>query len=174
MPYKLEKQLEYMDEHPEAGMVYGRIRVISPEKTFVFPNDSVEGELQGDLYPWLLKRNTIDAPTMFLRKKDYDEAGGFDPSLRCLEDWEFALRFSKGRKIGFVDEVLMDSYVTEGGVSMNKAAYYETRCKMISMHRQALTELGLFDEVVMDVFNRAQNSGVLPQVQKMLMTALQA
>ncbi len=172
LPEKLEKQLSYIETHPEYDMVYGKVRIISNEGSFDFPNEAVEGDLEGQLYPWLLRRNTIDTPTMFIRKTAFEEAGGFDGSLRCLEDWEFALRFSKDHKIGFLNEVVLDSYKSENGVSRNKAAYYETRCKMIAMHKESMISLGIFDEVVMDVFSRAEKSEILPQVQKLLMTYL--
>ncbi len=168
-PDKLEKQLDYMDTHPDCGMVYGKIRVNTPEKIYLFPNETVCGLLEGELYPWLLKRNTIDAPTMLIRKRCFDEAGGFDPSLRCLEDWEFAVRFSRLFNIGYIDEPLIDSYVSDDGVSHNISAYYETRCKIIALHREEIIRLGLFDEIVMDVFSRAEKSGIMAQVQKMLM-----
>ena len=172
LPDKLEKQIKYMDEHPDAGMVYGRMRVISPEKTYEFPNEAVAGDLEGKIYPWLLRRNSIGTPVMFIRKKCFEEAGGFDTSLRCLEDWEFAIRFSKQFEIGYIDDVLMDSFLSEGGVSRNIGAYYETRCKILVQHKEDIIGLGIFDEIVTDIFTRAEKSGILPQVQKMLMRYL--
>ena len=109
---------------------------------------------------------------MFIRKICFEEAGGFDTSLRCLEDWEFAIRFSKQFEIGYIDEVLMDSFLSEGGVSRNIGAYYETRCKILVQHKEDIIGLGIFDEIVTDIFTRAEKSGILPQVQKMLMSYL--
>ena len=162
-----------MDEHPDSGMVYGKMRVISSDKTaYEFPNDAVPGELEGKLYPWLLRRNTVGTPVMFIRKDCFEEAGGFDTSLRCLEDWEFAIRFSKCHEIGYIDDILMDSFISEGGVSRNTGAYYETRCKILARHKEDIIGLGLFDELVTDIFTRAEKSGVLQPVQKMLMSYL--
>ena len=172
MPDKLEKQLRYMENNPDVGMVYGKLKVISPERTYEFPNETIDGDLEGNLYSWLLKRNTIDTPSMFIRKKCFVETGGFDSSLRCLEDWEFAIRFSRKFKIGYIDEVLLDSFVSEGGVSGNIGSYYETRCKIVALHKEDIIRMGLLDEIVMDVFSRAEKSGVLSQVKKMMMAYL--
>lgn len=172
LPDKLEKQVEYMENNPDAGLVYGKMKVISPEKTYEFPNDSVLGDLEGDIFHYLLRRNSIGTPVMFMKKKFFDEVGGFDTSLRCLEDWEFAIRFSKKFKIGYIDEVLIDSYLSDGGVSRNIGAYYETRCKILARYKEDIIGLGVFDEVVSDIFTRAEKSGVLQPVQKMLMSYL--
>ncbi len=172
LPDKLEKQFAYMEENPDAGMVYGKVRVHSPGGIYEFPNYAITGDLEGELYTWLLRRNTIDTPTMFIRKRCFEEVGGFDSSLRCLEDWEFAIRFSQRFKIGYIDKVLLDSFVSEGGVSRNIGAYYESRCRMIAQHKENIIKLGLFDDIVIDVFSRAEKSGVLTQVQKMLITLL--
>ena len=172
LPDKLERQLRYMEGNPNVGMVYGKIHIISQDKDYIFPNEAVKGRLEGDIFSDLLMRNTIDTPTMFIRKSDFEEVGGFDTTLRSLEDWEFAIRFSKRYKIGFIDDVLIDSFITEGSVSSNIAHYFESRCKMISMHREDLIKMGLFDSIVMDVFRRAEASGILPLVQKMLLASL--
>ena len=170
LPDKLEKQIGYMHDHTNVDLVYGKIRVNTPEKVYVFPNESVPGDWEGKVYPWLLKRNTIGTPVMFMKKKCFDEIGGFDASLRCLEDWEFVIRFSRKFRIGYIDYILMDSYASEGGVSRNIGAYYETRCKILSRNKEDIIKLGIFDEIVSDIFSRAEKSGVLPQVQKMLMS----
>jgi hypothetical protein len=109
---------------------------------------------------------------MFIRKKCFDEAGGFDLSLRCLEDWEFAIRFSEKYKIGYIDDILIDTYPSDAGVSRNVGAYYETRCKMVSQYKDDMIRLGIFDEVVTDIFTIAEKSGILTPVQKMLMSYL--
>ena len=172
LPDKLDKQIKYMDDNPDVGLVYGKMKVISSEKTYEFPNESVSGDLDGDIFSWLLRRNSIGTPVMFIKKKCFDEVGAFDTSLRCLEDWEFAIRFSQKFKIGYIDEVLIDSYLSDGGVSRNIGAYYETRCKILAKYKDDIIGSGIFDEVVSDIFTRAEKSGVLQPVQKMLMSYL--
>ena len=172
LPDKLKKQFEYMQEHPQVGMVYGKMHIVQSDLEGDFPNDSIEGKLEGEIYTDLLKRNTIGTPTMFLKRDEFEKVGGFDTNLRCLEDWDFAIRFSKENKIGYINEPLMIVYSEPGGVSSNIGAYYETRCKIISENRDTMQKMGIFDDIVLDLFNRAQASGVLNQVQAMLMSYL--
>ena len=170
LPNKLEKQMNYISGHPDVSMVYGKIRFIVGDESFVLPGAETKGDLDGYIYPWLLARNTIGTPAILCKKESFIEAGGFDGSLRCLEDWEFILRFSKKFRIGYIDEVLVDSFDSAGSVSWNTGgAFYEARCKMIAMHKAEMMKYGIFDQMVMDIFGKAERAGLLSQVQQMLM-----
>jgi len=168
-PEKLEKQVAYAKAHPEYAMVYSSYLMHKDGDAFMVPNATWSGELEGDLFASLLVRNSIGAPTMLVRKSVLEEIGGFDTSLKSLEDWDLALRIAEKYQIGYVPEVLVDAYMSSGGVSSNVGAYYETRCKLIGRYRAQLMEIGLFDTLVEDVFRRAQQIGVLENVKMMLM-----
>ena len=168
-PEKLERQMEYAECRTDFCAVYCSYLMYKDEEIFRVPNDTWDGELEGDLFVPLLKRNSIGAPTLLVKKSILEEIGGFDTSFKSLEDWELALRIAEKYRIGYVPEVLVEAYMSAGGVSSNVGAYYEARCKMISLYRRQLSEQGIFDRVVGDLFNRAQSSGVLESVKKMLM-----
>lgn len=167
-PEKLEKQMEYVKRNPDFGMVYCAYLMNVEQKKIMVPNATWNGELEGDLFADLLVRNSVGAPTMMIQKRVLEEIGGFDTSLKSLEDWDLALRIAEKYKIGYVPEILVDAYMSAGGVSSNVGAYYETRCKLIGRYREQLMERGIFDHVVGDVFKRAQGIGVLEDVKKML------
>lgn len=93
----------------------------------------VREELEGEIFPWLLCRNSIGAPTMLMKKECFLEAGG---------------------------------------ISSGAGAYYESRCRMIARYKTQMTEYGIFDLVVSDLFERAEKNGMLENVKKMLMLQL--
>lgn len=165
---KLMKQMEYRNDHPQFPMIYTAYNKYLPDGIYRVPKDDIRGELEGELMYWLLQRNTIGAPTVLMEKEKFVELGGFDTAFRALEDWEFAIRFSKFYKIGCLNEVLVDSYNSEGGVSSGGSAYYEGRCKMVALYSQELQKFDIFDEVVMDLFVRAQKRGILESVKQLL------
>lgn len=169
---KLEKQMLYWEQHPQYAMVYGSYMMHMPEASYQTPNDDWPGELEGDIFYWLLQRNTVGAPTILVRKDSFIEAGGFDAGMRCLEDWEFAIRFSQLYQIGYVRDVLVDAHHSEGGVSSQYAAYYQLRCMMIARYKEALLQYGIFDTVVNDLFQRAESDNILENVKKMLLLYL--
>jgi glycosyltransferase involved in cell wall biosynthesis len=52
----------------------------------------------GFILPALLKGNFMVAGAQIVRRATFDRAGGFDESLRCLEDWHFWCRVSSFAK----------------------------------------------------------------------------
>ena len=171
---KLEKQMEYWREHPEFAMVYCGYELHRDGRTSMMIPPAIDSkELEGDIFLALLKRNTIGAPTMVMRKNSFVAVGGFDESLKSLEDWEFVLRFAKQYQIGFVDEVLVDAFQTEGSISASFARHFEVRCKLIADYKEVMLQAGIFNEVVGDLFVSAEKCGILEQVKRMLMMYLQ-
>lgn len=108
-----------------------------------------------------------------MKKSAFLDCGGFNKHYLCLEDWEFAIRFSKSHKIGFVDEDLVNARISNNGVSSRIAEYYEARCMMVRDNLQGLLDNNIFNLVIEDILTRANNRGVLNQVQRMLELALQ-
>ena len=168
---KLEKQMTYWEMHPEYAMVYCPI-LVHVDKGYRVP-DVDWRDLHGNLFRRLLIHNTIGTPTMLIRKKCFMETGGFDEDLRAHEDWDFALRFSRKYEIGYVDEVLVDSYYSPGGISSGVSAFYESMCRMIARYREPMLQYGVFDTVVGDVFSKAEQRGILQEVKSMLLYFLQ-
>lgn len=93
------------------------------------PYEGMAGELEGDAFYSLLLRNSMGTPTMVLKKDCFEERGGFDSHLRCLEDWEFALRFSEKYYIGYLNEVQVDVYKTAGSVSTEVGGFLRRAAK---------------------------------------------
>ena len=173
-PEKLQRQMAYWQEHPEFSMVYCAFLSHRPNGEDVqMPYEGMAGELEGDAFYSLLLRNSMGTPTMVLKKDCFEERGGFDSHLRCLEDWEFALRFSEKYYIGYLNEVQVDVYKTAGSVSTEVGGFFEARCKMIADYHAELTGAGLFDQTVADLFLRAERCGALEKVKRMLLLMLQ-
>lgn len=169
---KLEKQMKYWKEHPEYAMIYCSYNMHKKDSVYQVPERDWSGDLEGDIFASLLVRNTVGTPTMLMYKEAFQSVGGFDTTMNCLEDWDFAIKFAREYKIGYVEETLVDAFYTEGSVSSRIADGYLTRCKMIGAYREEMIAYGIFDLVVGDLFTRAQNSGILDTVKKMLMLTL--
>lgn len=171
---KLRKQMDYWADRPDDLLIYAAYETTRLGRTIRVPNVQPLERLQGQIFTELLCRNTIGSPTILVRKDAFYQAGGFDDGFPALEDWEFVLRLSQLGSIGFVDEVLVDVDATEGGISSSTSNYYVARCKMVAKYYDLIREYGLFDRIVTDIFERAENSGLLPQVKQILIYELQS
>lgn len=169
---KLEKQLDYVAKHKECGMVYS---------AYAHYMNGVDGYTRmpkvapkGSLTDYLLVQNCIGAVTVLIRKELFQKLEGYNCNYPSLEDWEFAIRASMATSVGYIDECLVDAYYSEGGVGEKSENYLKARCMLIADYRGELEKRGIFDSVVMDLFNLvAEYDGKLvEQVKKILMIEL--
>lgn len=170
---KLKKQVSYSFAHPECDLIYTGYRGYHDNGIVTTTPDRESGrKFEGSIYDSLLIQNSIGCPTILVRREKFLAVGGFDETYNCVEDWEFAIRFAANYLIGFVDEDLVDAYISNNGVSSRISDYYVSRCRIVKDNLQGLIDLKLFDEVVGDILMRAQQRGICPQVQSMLETIL--
>ena len=100
LPHKLERQVNYLENHPEKGAVYcWRIQ----------SGKVVSSTLEGDLSKEILDLSfTPCTPSIVIRTTCYKELNGFDESFFRHQDFEFLLRFFKKYTIGVVQEPLVE------------------------------------------------------------------
>lgn len=170
---KLETQVKYIENNTQYSLVYCKsMNYFQNGKTLVGPAEPLPPVMEGKMLHTLLKRNVVDTPTMFMKRKSFLDIGGFDATYKALEDWEFMIRFAKVYEIGYVSEVLMDSYMLNDGVSSNIGAYFEGRCKMLSQYKSEMIQEGILESVMQDILMRAQEEGILDAVKRMMMLYL--
>jgi len=170
---KLKKQVEYFERHLEYELIYCPYEMhYSSGLVKTIPNTKNRQVLEGKVLQYLIIVNTIGAPTMLINKNAFQDIGGFDEKLRVVEDWNFAVRFAEKHSVGYVDEILVDAYQIDEGVSSNMDATFEERCKMISKYRQVLYKHGLFDTAVNLLFNQAIEFNCLEKVKSIFLSYL--
>lgn len=101
---KLAAQVDYLQRHPEVGIVYHTWLVWKPEKNGQFippkrpeitPSDEIESEKSGWLYCKLLLDCLVHTSTVMLRRTVREEIGYFDTALEIGEDYDYWLRVSR-------------------------------------------------------------------------------
>lgn len=94
--------VKVLEENPSAGVVYGNCRYFG-EKNYLLARKHLDATV-------LLKGDTI-AVCSILRKKAFDDAGGFDEFLskKGLEDWDFWLSLvEKGWKFYYLNKTTFE------------------------------------------------------------------
>lgn len=89
LPTKLEVLSAYLDQHPEVGMVAGRVRYIDQRGQLILEPAPPSIPLS---LPHLLFANPVCVSAVLLRRNWLDRVGVFDESLRACEDWDLWLR----------------------------------------------------------------------------------
>lgn len=108
LPTKLERQLQRLDEAPEAALVYCGMEIfVESGATVGQLLDGPEGWVWPDML--LSRRAWVVGPgsTAVVRAVAFTEIGGFDCAMTNLEDWEFCLRLAMRYPIARVAEPLV-------------------------------------------------------------------
>lgn len=119
---KLKKQLEIILEQKYA-ICYCKVKrqTANGVKTHIIPSeDEKRINLSGNIYQLLLSHNVVDTSTALIKKEVLNELGGFEESIKAIEDYELFLRISQKYEFAFVDEVLVDSIDYGDGVDDEK------------------------------------------------------
>lgn len=101
LPGRIEKQIEFFEQYPDAGMVYHEAEYIdsngsarewhfrdNPKRSFK------NGIPSGDIFIPLLKKYFLPSPTTMFRTDVLKHLNGFDERY-SYEDWDFLLRLAR-------------------------------------------------------------------------------
>lgn len=123
LPDKLEKQIKYLQEHPDVDMVYGNGIIFGNTKdsgrSLISHKKARQLSKKVTLRDEFMK-STIRSSTILIRKNILDELGGFDPNLRVCVDGDFSLRTLSKYKVAFMDDILIRYRKHDGNISSNR------------------------------------------------------
>lgn len=91
LPERLQKQLDYMDEHP-------KIAVLGTGRKTITGNGRIKTNslpMRSPAFEDMLKSTRIVGPSVMIRKTCIDETGGYDDFFRQAEDYDLWLRLTK-------------------------------------------------------------------------------
>lgn len=148
-PDKLRQQVQAFEQHPDSvfcrtAFTYQdedeqRIRLGAERQDA--PHSITPDLLPSFLHPYFA------TSTVMVRKSAFDEAGGFDASLRIAEDVDFYLRvLAKHPKMIYMTEALVHKRTVEGSLGDDSASGYVQLLKVydrfLAQHPQARHVLG--------------------------------
>jgi glycosyltransferase involved in cell wall biosynthesis len=146
LPRKLEKQMARLTA-PGADFVAGYCGMLildSTRETSVgrltpryFPGPE-ETEVEGDLSLPLLRTSLISTQTLVVRRAALQAIGGFDESLRALEDWECAIRLARRGPVAFVDEPLVLQRFSPNSITRDNPGKLAARRRIAEKHADLL------------------------------------
>ncbi len=108
LPKKLERQVAFLQEHPEFQAVHTNEiwirngRRVNPKKR--------HQKFGGWIYPQCLPLCIISPSSILLSRELWEWSGGFDESLPACEDYDLWLRITAEHPIGYLEEPLIVKY----------------------------------------------------------------
>lgn len=106
MPDKLEKQVRYLDDHPNVGLVHADYMKIDALGNPMGPNIHSLQRPSMTLSD-LVRKNTVWIGTVIIRKPWIEKVNGLDPGSNPTEDFDLWVRLAYcGCVFGYVPEVL--------------------------------------------------------------------
>jgi hypothetical protein len=135
MPYRLEKQVAYMDAHAEVSVSGGAIREFNDEGT----TDRVKQmpKSQEEILIYVKIRNPLNHMTVIFRKNAVLEAGNYQ-HFPYLEDYSLWSRMlSAGYQIRNLDDVLVKARTSMNLVKRRSGwAYYQNFKKLRKLQHE--------------------------------------
>jgi glycosyltransferase involved in cell wall biosynthesis len=110
LPEKLQVQVAFMDEHPQAQICYTdeiwirRGKRVNPRKK--------HAKYSGEIYPHCLPLCIISPSSALMRRGLFEQVGTFDPQLPVCEDYDLWLRVAARFPVFFIPQKLI---VKRGG-----------------------------------------------------------
>ena len=137
---RLARHLALMRSEPEAVVSYCRMRTIDGSGRELAPGDQIAVRDIHDVYRGA---TGILMPNMLVRRDAFDEAGGFDPSLRVAEDLDLLLRMAMLGPVAFVDgPVLVDYRAHENNVTRGHRDVARSVRSVLERHRSSAVRRG--------------------------------
>jgi glycosyltransferase involved in cell wall biosynthesis len=123
LPRKLERQLAFLERHPQLRWLTGNGRLVSPEgvlrDSWLADYFDPVVDVAGDLLPPLMERCFPLTSATLVERGAYDAVGGIDPEIVCSHDYDLWLRLAASYPGGLMAEPLVDYYSGPDTLSRN-------------------------------------------------------
>lgn len=134
LPMKLEDQLPIVRASPDVALVIGGYSIVSGDRLIdIVPVRTLLGE---DPLPDLLDGWPVITPTWLARRDILLELGGFDESLRCLEDWDLIFRLTDRHPIRAVRGPVLVKHSSADSVFGSLSAQRVALATILERHGQ--------------------------------------
>ena len=137
LPEKLEKQMSCFESpSSHSGIVYCGLWRIKGKNISLIPSLSVSPK-DGDIHPFICRGNYISMPTVVCKTECFTKAGLFDEKFHHSEDWELMIRLSRYYRVKYINEPLVISHFTPGGVNeQGLITEAKTTKQILDKHRE--------------------------------------
>lgn len=117
-PDRLKRQVDFLDIHPQVGMVGAWYVAINESGKFLREVKLPTTDLE--IRRIAMRLNPICHPTMMFRRKLIDKLGPYDPKLNGAEDYDLVLRFLAVTKVVNLPDFLLKYRISSSSISLTQ------------------------------------------------------
>lgn len=167
---KLEKQIRMFQDDEELDIVYSRYEQHSLDGAvkLIPGKEYTKNMLQDGLASILADFNVIGTPTMMVRRKCFYDCRMFDLDIPKLQDWEINIDFVQHYKYGFMDEVLVEAYLSINSITSIVKLELDSRALIVKKHKDFFETQGTMDMHLTRLINIALKEKRLKDLQILL------
>jgi glycosyltransferase involved in cell wall biosynthesis len=134
LPEKLALQVAALQRAPATvGLMAGSYWLVGPEGRRLIRSDALIAG--GDYDEDLLHGYTLVTPTWLVRREVLTQAGLFDESLPCVEDWDLAFRLDRICRFQAVGEPVLNKYGSPDSIFGDRAKRASGTAIVLTRHR---------------------------------------
>ncbi len=136
LPEKLEKCMDaWKETGPKVGVVYsGYWKYMDAGGNRMFIPFEWVKQREGWIHDELLRNNFVTTQAAVVRRECFDRSGYWLEGLPGKQEWELFLRISRDYQFKYINEPLLNSRFTEGGISNNRTGIYRSVEQILEIH----------------------------------------
>lgn len=135
LPERLERQIEFMDRHPDVGLLGGAVEWIDTagRPIDVFGNPCCDEDLRREL----AERCPFWHPTVFVRREVLALIGGYRDAFIFAHDYDMEIRVAEQCRVANLSQVLLRYRIHPWQVSLRKLRE-QSLCKLAAQRSASL------------------------------------
>ena len=152
----LSRVVKYFNEHPDVDMVHGNIDFVDEHGKFMKNVKTGDFTLQQ-----LLVTNRVSQPSVFFKRKIFDQIGYLNESLHYIMDYDFWIKVARMSAIGHTGFTIAQFRLHGESKTVSNSDLF--LIENLTLLDQLLTKQGLQDDVKKSIFSSMQS--LLPRFQ---------
>lgn len=146
-PDRFEKQFDFMESHPEVGIVGGVMELMNEAGNVIGKRTYhlTDGEIRKKLFRY----SPFSHPLVMFRKSILDQAGYYNPAYAPADDYDLYFRMGKLSQFANLPDVLLKYRVVKGSMTQNLTKRMELTTLMV---RRLYGNDGVYKSGLLDRF----------------------
>jgi glycosyltransferase involved in cell wall biosynthesis len=141
LPTKLEKQIAYLLQNPDIGLVHSSFIIIDEFGRQMAVRVKEESK---DMYRRFLLTSTIATSSVIMPRQVIDQIGGFDTTLSLAEDVDFETRVAQHFEVGVISTPLVKYREFPGNTPSRPKDLYKSFFYVLQKHTDQFHRFGPF------------------------------